>query len=247
MAVQLPDPADAATQTSVNEAVESIDKAGLRAALEKLSNLTKLTAEQQDALAGVIDQLETLTKRKGCHSTQAEVFLHLDGLFHPPSGCMRKNCRVTKRAGAPICQPKPGLTADRSTRLITAMQKYENKNVQRFLADIRRTDVLILAMLRPSRNKQKDTERRLPKRRPMPCQRIELVEEFGGQLRPQNKSRWKRKKVLEMQLAPKWGESLPAAHAEAPNLALRAIKKSLSNAVARSRRRQSRRHPLCSY
>src|SRR3954469_11897568 len=53
--------ADAATQTSVTEAVEAIDKADYAAALEKLKKAQadpKLTAEQKTALAGVIDQLE---------------------------------------------------------------------------------------------------------------------------------------------------------------------------------------------
>ncbi|MFO1499720.1 MAG: hypothetical protein U1G07_15225 [Verrucomicrobiota bacterium] len=53
--------ADDATQTTLNQAIEAIDKGDRSAALESLKKLAadpKTTAEQKTALTGVIAQLE---------------------------------------------------------------------------------------------------------------------------------------------------------------------------------------------
>src|SRR5437016_4755337 len=53
--------ADPATQTTVTEAVESIDKADYSGALEKLKKVSgdpKLTAEQKTAVSGVMAQIQ---------------------------------------------------------------------------------------------------------------------------------------------------------------------------------------------
>jgi len=53
--------ADPATQTTVTEAVEAIDKADYNGALEKLKKVSadpKLTADQKTAVGGVIAQIE---------------------------------------------------------------------------------------------------------------------------------------------------------------------------------------------
>lgn len=53
--------ADQTNQTTVNEAIEAIDKADYSSATEKLKKVAadpKLTAEQKTAVSGVIEQLE---------------------------------------------------------------------------------------------------------------------------------------------------------------------------------------------
>jgi hypothetical protein len=53
--------ADSSTQTTVNEAIESIEKADYSSASAKLKKVAadpKLTPEQKTAVAGVLDQIE---------------------------------------------------------------------------------------------------------------------------------------------------------------------------------------------